>query len=158
MLFVRDESGEYTPAPKDLVFTAARRLSSLQLRRGAMIRSSEDAKPAIQQKLNDYEYEMFACLFLDTQHRVLAFREIFRGSISVATVHPREVVKEAMRLNAAAVILAHNHPSGSTEPSLQDIELTKKLKEILLIVDVNVLDHLVIGDEVTSMADEGYLK
>lgn len=158
MLFVRDESGEYKPAPTEIVYSAAKRLSSSQLRRGAFIHSSEDAKAAVQQKLTGYDYEMFACLFLDTQHRVLIFKELFRGSVSVATVHPREVVKEALRLNAAAVILAHNHPSGSVEPSPHDIELTKKLKEILQIVDVKVLDHLVVGDEVVSMADEGMIK
>ena len=82
---------------------------------------------------------------------------MFRGSVNCATVHPREVVKEALRLNAAAVILAHNHPSGDSNPSSQDIDLTRKLKDILQVVDVSVLDHLVVGDEVSSLADSGHL-
>ena len=80
---------------------------------------------------------------------------MFQGTIDSTTVYPREVVKEALRLNAAKVILAHNHPSGNTDPSPQDIELTKKLKEILKIIDVKVLDHIVVGDDVTSFTDNG---
>lgn len=157
MLYIQDESGIYLPASKDAILTAAKRLSSSRLRRGAVIKSSENAKDAIRHRLYGYQYEMFACLFLDSQHRVLAFQEMFRGTVNSATVHPREVVKEALRLNAAAVILAHNHPSGETEPSTQDIELTNKLKEILRVIDVRILDHLVVGDKVLSMADLGYL-
>jgi DNA repair protein RadC len=100
---------------------------------------------------------VFACLFLDSAHRILAFREIFTGSINTATVHPREVVKKALQLNAAAVILAHNHPSGESNPSDKDIELTHTLKDILKIIDVRVLDHLVIGEEIYSFADCGLL-
>jgi DNA repair protein RadC len=82
---------------------------------------------------------------------------MFRGSINYATVHPREVVKEALRLNAAAVILAHNHPSGDNSPSPQDIDLTHKLKNILQVIDVRVLDHLVVGEEVNAFSDLGLL-
>jgi DNA repair protein RadC len=88
---------------------------------------------------------------------VLAWQEMFRGSVNCATVHPREVVKEALRLNAAAVVLAHNHPSGDSTPSPQDIELTKKLKDILQVIDVRVLDHLIVGHEVTALSDTGQL-
>jgi DNA repair protein RadC len=80
---------------------------------------------------------------------------MFQGTIDSTTVYPREVVKETLRLNATKVILAHNHPSGNTDPSQQDIELTKKLKEILQIIDVKVLDHIIVGDEITSLADMG---
>ncbi len=155
MLYVQDPKGQYLPAPKEVIFSAARRLSGSRLRRGAMIESSQSARFAIQQKLIGYQCEMFACLFLDSTHRVLAFKEMFRGSVSRATVHPREVVKEALQLNASAVVFAHNHPSGASEPSKNDIELTEKLAKILLVVDVIVLDHLIIGESVTSMADEG---
>jgi len=157
MLFIKDQSGDYQPAPKEIIFTEANRLSSSQLRRGVYINSSDAAKAAIQNKLSNHEYEMFACLFLDTAHRLLSFKEMFKGSVNCATVHPREVVKEALRLNAAAVVLAHNHPSGETVPSLQDIELTRKLKKILKVIDVTVLDHLVIGDDIASMADLGHM-
>lgn len=157
MLYIQDQSGTYLPAPKEAIFAAAKRLSSSQLRRGISIHSPETAKAAISEKLSGYQYEMFACLFLDSNHRILAFQEMFRGSINAATIHPREVVKEALRLNAAAVIFAHNHPSGETTPSQQDIKLTEKMAEILKVVDVRVLDHLVVGETVLSMADSGYL-
>lgn len=157
MLYIQDQDGTYLPAPKEAIFTEAKRISGCQLRRGVFIRSSDVAKAAIQQKIGNYQCEMFACLFLDSSHRLLEFVEMFRGSVNCATIHPREVVKEALRLNAAAVILAHNHPSGESHPSPQDIELTKKLKDILQVIDVRVLDHLVIGDAITSLADSGYL-
>jgi DNA repair protein RadC len=157
MLYIQDQSGAYLPAPKETVLSEARRLSSYQLRRGVFIRSSDVAKEAIQLKLSTHECEMFACLFLDSKHRVLAWVEMFRGSVSCATVHPREVVKDALQLNAAAVILAHNHPSGDNSPSPQDIDLTHKLKNILQVIDVHVLDHLVVGDEVTAFSDLGLL-
>jgi DNA repair protein RadC len=157
MLYIQDQDGSYLPAPKETIFTEARRISGYQLRRGVSIKTSDGAKAALQYKLGRYQCEMFGCLFLDSSHRILEFVEMFRGSVNCATVHPREVVKEALRLNAAAVILAHNHPSGSGEPSRQDIELTTKLKDILQVIDVRVLDHLVLGDAVTSLADSGYL-
>ncbi len=157
MLFIQDNGGEYIPAPKELIFSAARQLSGIQLRRGTCINSSDLAKEAIGNRLSGHQYEIFACLFLDSQHRVLAFQEMFRGTVNYTTVHPREIIKEALKLNAAAVILAHNHPSGEVEPSSRDIDITKKLKEILKVVDVQVLDHLVIGNTVLSMADSGYM-
>ncbi len=156
MLFIKDQSGAYQPAPNDTVLTEARRVRSYQLRRGVPITSSDTAKAAIQDKLNDHQCEVFACLFLDSKHRVLAWVEMFRGSINSATVHPREVVKEALRLNAAAIILAHNHPSGDSTPSREDISLTNKLQEILKVVDVKVLDHLIVGDEVNALSDSGH--
>lgn len=156
MLFIQDQSGSYLPAPKDAVLTEARRLSSNQLRRGVAIRSPDMAKLAISAKLSGYQCEMFACLFLDSKHRVLAWVEMFRGSVNTATVHPREVVMEALRINAAAVILAHNHPSGDSTPSREDFELTDRLKDILKVIDVSVLDHLIVGDEITSLADSGH--
>jgi DNA repair protein RadC len=157
MLFIQDNDGEYIPAPKKSIFSAARQLCGIQLRRGTRINSSDLAKEAIGNKLSGHQCEIFACLFLDSQHRVLAFKEMFRGTVNCTTVHPREIIKEALRQNAAAVILAHNHPSGEVEPSSRDIDLTKKLKEILTIVDVQVLDHLVVGNTILSMADSGYM-
>jgi len=156
MLFIQDQSGAYQPAPNDTVLTEARRVRSYQLRRGVPITSSDTAKAAIQDKLNGHQCEVFACLFLDSKHRVLAWVEMFRGSINTATVHPREVVKEALRLNAAAIILAHNHPSGDSTPSREDIALTEKLREILKVIDVKVLDHLIVGDEVNALSDSGH--
>ena len=157
MLFVKDREGQYRPAPKNLILAEAHRVSSYQLRRGTKIESSECAKSAIQTRIGHKQHEIFVCLFLDSRHRILTFKEMFRGSINKAIVHPREVVKDALQLNAAAVIFAHNHPSGDSKPTDQDIELTNTLKDILKVVDVSVLDHLVVGDEVTSMADSGLI-
>jgi len=89
---------------------------------------------------------VFACLFLDNRHRVIDFEELFRGTIDGASVHPREVVRRALHHNAAAIILAHNHPSGVAEPSRADVQLTRRLVDSLTLVDVRVLDHVVIGD------------
>ena len=104
------------------------------------------------------EHELFCCLFLDNRHRVIKFDEMFRGTIDGTSVYPREVVKEALAVNAAAVILAHNHPSGVAEPSQADERITKRLKSALELVDIRLLDHLIIGDgEATSLASRGML-
>ena len=101
---------------------------------------------------------MFAVLFLDSQHRLLAFEILFRGSLTHTSVHPREVVKRALALNAGAVVLAHNHPSGVAEPSRADELLTQNLRASLALVDVRVLDHLVVGAaSVLSFAERGLL-
>jgi DNA repair protein RadC len=101
---------------------------------------------------------VFCVLFLTNRHRVIAFEEMFRGTIDGATVHPREVVKQALRLNAAAVILAHNHPSGVSEPSRADEAITRRLRDALALVDIRVLDHLIVGgSEITSLAERGLL-
>ena len=102
--------------------------------------------------------EVFACLYLDNRHRVLHFEELFRGTIDGASVHPREVVKAALHRNAAAVILAHNHPSGVAEPSAADRQITERLKSALQLVEIRVLDHLVVGDQdCVSFAERGWL-
>jgi DNA repair protein RadC len=106
-------------------------------------------------RLRDYEYEVFACLMLDNRNRVIAFRELFRGTIDGASVYPREVVKQALADNAAAVILAHNHPSGVSEPSQADIRITETLRAALALVDIRVLDHVIVGDEVTCLSERG---
>ena len=157
MLYVKDPDGTYRPAPKKLVFTEANKLSGYQLRKGIRITTSKDAEHAIAYRLRTKQCEVFACLFLDSSHCVLAFKEMFRGSINKATVHLREVVKEALSFNAAAVIFAHNHPSGKSEPSDEDIKVTDDLVKILKMIDVRVLDHLVIGEETFSFADHGLL-
>ena len=108
-------------------------------------------------KLRDYRFEVFACLFLDNRHRVIQFEELFRGTIDSASVHPREVVRRCLFHNAAAVIFAHNHPSGIAEPSQSDERITQKLKDALQLIDVRVLDHFVVGDTVVSFAERGLL-
>ena len=109
-------------------------------------------------RMKAYQREVFACLFLDARHRVIALRELFFGSIDSATVHPREIVKSCLELNCAAVILAHNHPSGVAEPSAADAAITRRIVDAAALVDVRVLDHLVIGErEAVSMAALGML-
>ena len=103
-------------------------------------------------KLADFEHEVFAVLFLDTQHRLIEYSELFRG------MYPRELVKEALRLNAAAVIVSHNHPSGNPEPSAADRSMTAQLRQALALVDVRTLDHVIVaGSRTTSFAERGLL-
>jgi len=107
--------------------------------------------------LEHLEHEVFTVLWLDNRNRVLAFEELFRGTIDGASVHPPEVVKSALIHNAAACIIAHNHPSGVSTPSQADRTVTDKLKEALSLIDVRVLDHIIVGDECTSFAEQGLL-
>lgn len=128
------------------------------LDRKDVMSSPDDTRQYILAHLRPYEYEVFACLFLDNQHRVISFDEMFTGTIDGASVHSREVVKAALKHNAAAVIFAHNHPSGVAEPSQADRRITEKLTASLALVDIRVLDHVVVGDlEVISFAERGYL-
>lgn len=109
-------------------------------------------------RLADRQCEVFAVAFLDNRHRLIACEELFRGTIDGAGVYPREVVREALKHNAAAMILAHNHPSGVAEPSRADRTLTERLAEALALVDVRILDHVVVGDNDTaSFAERGWL-
>jgi len=136
----------------------ARRYYSESLPNGETIRSPSDTEAFLQSRLRDLDHELFCCLFLDNRHRVLGFDELFRGTIDGTSVYPREVVKEALAVNAAAVILAHNHPSGVAEPSQADERITKRLKSALDLVDIRLLDHLIIGDgAATSLARRGLI-
>ncbi len=124
----------------------------------APITDAATAKRFLRAQLGARATEAFCAIFLDTRHRVIAFETLARGTIDSATVHPREVVKRVLELNAAAVILAHNHPSGVAEPSAADASLTSRLRDALKLIDVRVLDHLVIAaGEVASFADLGLL-
>jgi DNA repair protein RadC len=140
------------------VLEMARRHLSEQLREGDALRNPEDTRRYLQMQLSSHPYEVFAVLFLDNRHRVLAFEELFRGTIDGASVHPREVVRRALHYNAAALILAHNHPSGVSEPSSADRRITARLQAALALIDVRVLDHIVVGHgEFTSFAERGLL-
>ncbi len=135
-----------------------RRYFEASLTRGDTIRSPADTETYLQARLQHLGHEMFCCLYLDNRHRVLAFVELFRGTIDGTSVYPREVVKEALAVNAAAVILAHNHPSGVAEPSQADERITRRLRSALELVDIRLLDHLIIGDGMaTSMASRGLM-
>jgi DNA repair protein RadC len=122
------------------------------------ILTCRDAEEYIISRLRDYQQEVFAALFLDTQHRVIQFECLFFGTINMANVYPREVAKKALLHNAAAMIVAHNHPSGIAEPSQSDQLLTDRLKDSLALIDVKLIDHLVIGDNrAISFAERGLL-
>ncbi len=136
----------------------AERYWSEGVQRGYSVADPGDARRYVRARLSRYEREVFGCVFLDNQHRLLAYEELFYGTIDGASVYPREVVKRALALNAAALILAHNHPSGIAEPSQADQRITVRLQQALALVDVRVLDHLVVGDaEIVSFAERGML-
>lgn len=123
-----------------------------------IISQPEDVKKFLLAKLRDHEQEVFACLFLNSKHKIIRFEKMFHGSINSANVYPREIVKRALQHNAAAIIVAHNHPSGDTEPSQADKQLTEQLDQTLTLVDIRLLDHFVIGDnKVLSFAEYGFL-
>jgi DNA repair protein RadC len=125
---------------------------------GSVLSNPRATREFLRMRLRDLRHEVFCCVYLDNRNRVIAFEELFRGTIDGASVHPREVVKEALAHNAAAVILAHNHPSGIAEPSQADELITRRLKEALALVDIRVLDHLVVGDDsCESFAERGLL-
>jgi DNA repair protein RadC len=136
----------------------ARRYFEETLPKGAAIRSPADTERFLLARLRDRPHEVFCCLYLDNRHRVIQFEELFRGTIDGTSVYPREVVKQALSVNAAAIILAHNHPSGVAEPSQADERITRRVKSALELVDIRLLDHLVIGDGTcTSLASRGLL-
>lgn len=128
------------------------------LDRGETLDSPAATRRALSSRLRDLEHEVFVGLFLDNRHRILAYEELFRGSIAGANVYPREVVKRALALNAAALVCAHNHPSGVAEPSRNDRAITKRLQEALALVEVRLIDHFIIGDGQTmSFSERGWL-
>jgi len=150
--------GQAKFAQLQAVLEMARRYLGEKLERGRALTSPADTRDYLRMLLRDRPHEAFCCLYLDTRHRVLCFEELFRGTVDGAAVYPREVVKNSLRHNAAAVILVHNHPSGVAEPSRADEALTRRLRDALGLVDISVLDHLVVGDaEITSFAERGLL-
>jgi len=149
--------GQAKYAQLQAVLEMARRYLSEELLRGDSLTSPQHTRAFLSSKLRDYPHEVFAVLFLDQRHRMIEFEEMFRGTIDGASVYPREVVKKSLEYNAAAVIFAHNHPSGVAEPSQSDERITHRLKDALALVDIRVLDHFVVGDEIVSFAERGLL-
>ena len=129
-----------------------------QLQRGEALADPAQAGDYFARKLRALPHEVFACLFLDTRHRVIAYEELFRGTLDGSEVHPREVARRCLAHNAAAVLFGHNHPSGNPEPSAADRAVTARLKQTLALVEVRVLDHFIVGDGApTSMAQRGWV-
>lgn len=142
----------------DDVIAAALRILSSRVVRHSTLSNPRATREYVAVRFGGIEHEIFACLYLDNRNRVLSCQELFRGTIDGASVYPREVVKEALAHNAAAVILVHNHPSGVAEPSQADELITRRLKQALSLVDIRVLDHLIVGDAVVeSFAERGLL-
>ena len=145
-------------ASDDDVIALALRILAARVASGPVLTSPQALREYLQVRLAGLEYEVFAVVFLDSQHRVIATEEMFRGTLGQTSVYPREVVRRALALNAGAVILTHNHPSGAPEPSRADEILTAALKSALALIDVRVLDHIVVGGSGTvSFAERGLL-
>ena len=148
------------PVTEQDLLRIANQIARKRLAKGTAITSTTEAAERLQTLLQDREHEVFGALFLDSQHRVLAFEELFRGTLDSASIYPREMVKRAILLTQQwrSIIAVHNHPSGDPEPSHSDRVFTQALKEALALVDVRLLDHLVVGAEgVVSMAERGQL-
>ena len=157
-LLVREVAGEYRPAEADEVLQAAQRVLAGSVRGTDVLTSPAVVKDFLRVRLGNLPHEIFAVVHLDAQHRVLDYVEMFRGTVSQTLVYPREVVKDALSRNSSALLLVHNHPSGSPEPSRADEHLTQTLKSAVALVDVRVLDHLIVaGDSVLSMAERGLM-
>jgi len=149
--------GDAKYAQLQAVMEMAKRHLFEEISRGDALSSPAQTRQFLSAQLASYPHEVFACLFLDNRNRVIVFEKMFFGTIDGASVYPREVVRLALKMNSAAVIFAHNHPSGVAEPSHADEQITQRLKEALALVDIRVLDHFVIGDEVVSFAERGLL-
>jgi DNA repair protein RadC len=157
-LLVRDEHGEIRAATGEEIVSGARRVMTRKVHRGTSMTSPQAVRDFLSIKLGALEHESFCVLLLDSRHRLIEYVELFRGTIDGASVHPREVVKLALAKNAAALILAHPHPSGVAEASHADELITKRLTEALSLVDIRVLDHVIVaGGEVSSFAERGLI-
>ena len=157
-LYVRSPNRRYEVADAEQVLDAARQIVDARMQRGMSFADPGVACDFFSDRLASREREVFAAVMLDTRHRLIDYAELFFGTIDGAEVHPREVVKQALRLNAAAVIVAHNHPSGSLEPSAADRAVTMRLKQALALVDIRLLDHVIVGGILTtSMAGRGWV-
>jgi len=159
--FIADNNGKYKATralTEKQIMSAAKALIKKKFTKGVAITSPNATVAYLRAQYVNYEYEVFICIFLDNQHRVIKTVEMFRGTIDSASVYPREVVKKALELNAAAVIFSHNHPSGIHTPSQADKDITQKLKQALNLVDIRTLDHFIIGGaEYYSFAERGLI-
>jgi DNA repair protein RadC len=157
-LWVRGAFDELRTATAAEIIAAARRAMTRRVRRGMAMDSPRAVREFLTMKLGTLEHETFAVLLLDARHRLIDYVELFRGTIDKASVYPREVVKLALARNAAALVLAHPHPSGAADPSQADELITRRLKDALALVDVRLLDHIIVaGGDAISFADRGLL-
>lgn len=157
-LYVQHRRHRYCQATADQIVEAARQLVDKRMQRGTSFRDPVVARAYFRDKLAGMEREVFAVAYLDSRHHLVEYVDLFHGTIDGAEVHPREVVRAAIRCNAAAAIVAHNHPSGSVEPSAADRAVTARLKQALSLIDVRLLDHIIVGGSQTlAMAERGWV-
>ena len=147
----------HEPLTAHQVLEKAAEILADQFKREGLLNSPEVCKQYLQCRLAGKQREVFALLLLDSSHRLMEYRELFKGTIDSASVYPREIVRAVLETNAACVILAHNHPSGNAEPSVADKKITQRITEALALIDVRVLDHIVVGEIPTSFAELGLL-
>ena len=154
----RETDGAYLAVSDEFVISTALKLLAQRVAKGSLLSSPNAVKNYLRLRFADLQHEVFCLLYVDKRNRLIACEDLFRGTIDGATVHPREVVKAALRHNAAGVLIAHNHPSGVAEPSQADELITRRLKTALDYVDIRVIDHLVVSaGEAVSMAERGTL-
>jgi DNA repair protein RadC len=135
-----------------------RRYLECRIRRGTPLGCPADTRRFLTARLRSHEHEVFACLFLDNRHRLICFEELFRGTVNGASVYPREIAKRGLYHNAAAIIIAHNHPSGVAEPSQADRAITGRIRDAMALIDVRLMDHFVVGDgQIVSFAERGWI-
>lgn len=157
MLYIQDSNGLFTQAAEDDVICEAMTIYNRYFCKGTPLTRPADAADYLKLKLAQYDHEVFVGLFLNNRHQIISCDELSHGTIDAASIHVREVVKAALLHNAVAVVFAHNHPSGTSEPSQSDKKITDRLKEALALIDVRVLDHFVIGESVVSFAEQGLI-
>jgi len=160
-IFARDENGRYkieSPLKGDEIVALAESILRERVLHGDMIDSPKVMRQWLLTRISEKEHEVFFVIYLDNRHRVIAFEELFRGTIDGTSVHVREIVKRVLHQNAAAVVVAHNHPSGDPEPSDADCRLTRRIKDALSLIEVRLLDHIVVGGSVAlSLAERGLI-
>jgi len=161
--FLLETTGEYQvsrPVSGDEIIDQAKEILEASIRRsdGTVFTNPESVKTFLHLSLSTEQREVFCCLFLDNRHRLIKFEKLFAGTIDGCSVHPRIIVQQALRHNAASVVLAHQHPSGIPEPSRADEAITRRVKEALMLIDCRTLDHMVVGsDEIVSFAERGLI-
>ncbi|KZZ08068.1 hypothetical protein A3752_16685 [Oleiphilus sp. HI0081] len=154
---IKDIEGNYATIEKDRLIQTAVEQVRASFSSNPKLQSAASASDYLQALIGHLEHEVFYAIWLNSQHQVIEHGQLFKGTIDNSSVYPREVVKDGLKANAAAVIFAHNHPSGSSHPSQSDINITKRLKGALDLIDIRVLDHIVVGSTVSSMAELGLL-
>lgn len=154
---ISEDYVSHAPMTATQVLEKAAEIINARYSRGTAFNSAETAKDYLGWKLGGHEREVFSVVLLDSQHRLIEYKELFYGTIDAAPVYPREIVKLVLEVNAAACILAHNHPSGCPEPSSADKNITERVKNVLAMIDVKVLDHIIVGDRAISFSERGLI-